>query len=166
MCKNCGCNNDVEVKIEMLEGCELFKPVKAHPEDAAFDLYAVEDAKIEFGSCVAVSVGFRMELPHGYCAKILPRSGNALKKGITIGNTPGLIDENYRGVVKAIVLNVRAIADDELFGAVEIKKGDKIAQMVIEKVLPVKLTFDKVDMNTDRGEAGFGSTGLAGNNNN
>lgn len=165
MCQNgkCNCKSEVEVKIEMTEGNEMYFPVKAHPEDAAYDLFACEDAKIEFGGREAISVGFRMELPSGYCAKILPRSGNALKRGITIANTPGLIDENYRGVVKAIVINLAAMHDDELFGCIEIKRGEKIAQMMIEKVVPTVLIPATVDTDTDRGEAGFGSTGLAGN---
>ena len=139
------------VTIEVfVEGCE---PKKAHPSDACWDLFAAEECIIPPGGRAAICNGFRMAIPLGYEAQIRPRSGNALKKGITVLNTPGTIDANYRGNIGTILFN-------SSMQTITIQKGDKIAQMAICKLPEVELEFGKVDTNTDRGTSGFGSTGV------
>mgnify|MGYP000152866129 CR=1 FL=1 len=104
------------------------------------------------GARALVPTGLRIEIPQGYEVQIRPRSGLALKHGITLPNTPGTIDSDYRGTLGVIVLN----AGQEAF---EIVHGDRIAQMVVAPVL--QATFDLVDdlSDTTRGSGGFGSTG-------
>lgn len=145
--------NEIIVKIEMVvQNAEQYKPVKAHPSDAAFDLFnAGNTVVLPHGGFSLFNAGFKMELPLGWEAQIRPRSGNALKKGITVLNTPGTIDANYRGVVGVILYN--ASQED-----VEIAHGMKIAQMVIQRIPEIRLEFGKVNENTDRGNGGFGST--------
>ena len=155
-----------EVKIEMTvtlkdgETLEKFKPFKAHPGDAAFDLMNAENYEsilIPPNGRALFSTGFKMELPEGWEAQIRPRSGNAIKNGITVLNTPGTIDSGYRGNVGVILYN----SNKE--NPIVIHRGDKIAQMVIQRIPEVSLKFvDSVETETERGEAGFGSTGLAG----
>ena len=97
-----------------------------------------------------------MELEEGWEAQIRPRSGNALKKGLTVLNTPGTIDSLYRGIVGVILYNAGE-------SPISISKGDKIAQMVIQRVPDVELEFvDSIERETERGVDGFGSTGLVG----
>lgn len=105
------------------------------------------------GERTLISTGLQMALPHGYEAQIRPRSGLAIKHGITMLNAPGTIDADYRGELKVIAIN----HGREVF---TVNHGDRIAQMVIAPVvqLPIKLV-EKLD-ETDRGEGGFGSTGI------
>lgn len=153
---------ETKVRIEMCtplseeETDEKYRPFKAHKGDAAFDLLSAEDGSIAPGERKLFSAGFKMELEEGWEAQIRPRSGNALKKGLTVLNTPGTIDSGYRGVVGVILYN----AGDNL---IKISKGEKIAQMVIQKVPTVELEFvSSIDNSSERGKDGFGSTGLAG----
>ena len=150
------------VKIEMCvplddgERDEKYRPFKAHKGDAAFDLMSTESGILNPGERKLFSAGFRMELEEGWEAQIRPRSGNALKKGLTILNTPGTIDSLYRGIVGVILYNAGE-------SPISISKGDKIAQMVIQRVPDVELEFvDSIEKETERGSDGFGSTGLAG----
>lgn len=101
---------------------------------------------------VLIGTGLYMELPVGYEAQIRPRSGLALKKGVTILNTPGTIDADYRGEIKVLLVNV----SNE---TVLISNGERIAQMIISK--HEKISWDKVEIlsTTDRGIGGYGSTG-------
>lgn len=153
---------DSVVKIEMCvplaegETNEKYRPLKAHKGDAAFDLMSANSGELAPGERKLFSAGFKMELEEGWEAQIRPRSGNALKKGLTVLNTPGTVDSLYRGVVGIILYN----AGNE---TLNIKKGDKIAQMVIQKIPAVELQFvDSVSKETERGADGFGSTGVAG----
>lgn len=101
---------------------------------------------------VLVPCGFSMEIPEGYEAQIRPRSGLAIRNGITCLNSPGTIDHDYRGEVKVILINL----GEEPF---EIKPGDRIAQMVIQKTERADIVLvDEIDA-TRRGDGGFGSTG-------
>jgi dUTP pyrophosphatase len=100
-----------------------------------------------------VSTGIAIELPEGYEAQIRPRSGLALKKGVTVLNSPGTIDHDYRGEIKVILIN---LSDKE----VVIEKGERIAQMVIAPVLKVEVVEVKELSNTQRQDGGFGSTGM------
>lgn len=99
-----------------------------------------------------IPTGLKMALPEGYEASVRPRSGLALKHGITVLNTPGTIDADYRGDIGVIIIN-------HGFDDFEIKQGDKIAQMVISKVEHAEFVLSEQLNQTDRGEGGFGSTG-------
>ena len=142
----------MEVKIKLENGCENFCPKKAHPDDAGYDLYSRIDAVLEPLSGMAIPVGFAMELPSGYEAQIRPRSGLAAKHHITVTNSPGTVDANYRGEIKAILYNL----GKEPF---IIQCGDRIAQMVICKLPEIELVKATELSETDRGSGGFGSSG-------
>ena len=142
----------MDVKIKLENGCENFCPKKAHPDDAGYDLYSRIDAVLEPLSGMAIPVGFAMELPTGYEAQIRPRSGLAAKYHITVTNSPGTVDANYRGEIKAILYNL----GKEPF---TIKRGDRIAQMVICKLPEIVLVEATELSETDRNTNGFGSSG-------
>jgi dUTP pyrophosphatase len=127
-------------------------PAKAHPDDAAFDLRARTALEIAPGTSALVPTGLFLELPAGYEAQVRPRSGLALKKCLTVLNTPGTIDAGYRGEVGVILINHGR-------ENVAISRGDRIAQMVIQQLPDV--TLDLVDSLSEsgRGTGGFGSTG-------
>ena len=128
-------------------------PAYAHKSDAGMDLRSVADVVIAPGRRTLVPTGLVMLLPPGYEAQVRPRSGLALKHGVTVLNTPGTIDSGYRGEVGVILAN---------FGDADftVKKGDKIAQAVIAPVTqPEIVETDTID-ETDRGAGGFGSTGV------
>jgi dUTP pyrophosphatase len=142
----------VTVKIKMQEGCEDLMPAKAHHDDAAFDIRSRVDMVIEPGVPHLVATGIFMEFPAGYEAQVRPRSGMALKHALTVLNTPGTIDAGYRGEVSVIMLN----AGKEPY---EIKRGDRVAQMVINQLPDVEIVAADTLSDTVRGEGGFGSTG-------
>ena len=142
----------MEVKIKLENGCENFCPKKAHPDDAGYDLYSRIDAVLEPLSGMVIPVGFAMELPSVYEAQIRPRSGLAAKHHITVTNSPGTVDANYRGEIKAILYNL----GKEPF---IIQCGDRIAQMVICKLPEIELVKATELSETDRGSGGFGSSG-------
>jgi dUTP pyrophosphatase len=129
-------------------------PVPAYATDGAagMDVVAAEAVVIAPGARHAVATGFAMAIPEGYEVQVRPRSGLALKHGVTCLNTPGTIDSDYRGEVKVILANL----GDRPF---EISRGDRIAQLVPAPVL--RATLDLVDTldATERGSGGFGSTG-------
>lgn len=128
-------------------------PSYAHPSDAGMDVRSVDDVVIPAGKRALVHTGLVMLLPPGYEAQVRPRSGLALKFGVTVLNTPGTIDSGYRGEVGVILMNL----GEEDFA---VHTGDKIAQLVIAPVTqPETAETDVVD-ETDRGAGGFGSTGL------
>nr|WP_231292751.1 dUTP diphosphatase [Thermoanaerobacterium thermosaccharolyticum] len=122
---------------------------------AGMDLYAKvkEDVIIKPGEIKLIETGIMIQLPEGYEAQIRPRSGLALKNGITMLNSPGTIDSDYRGEIKLIIIN---LGKSDFI----VKRGLRIAQMIINKVeLPEILEVSKLD-DTERGENGFGHTGL------
>ena len=127
-------------------------PKTARTGDVAFDLYSVIDYELRPGERFAVPTGIAVEIPQGYEGQVRPRSGLALKEGITVLNTPGTIDSGYRGEVKTIMMN----HNGEPF---RITKGMRISQLAIRPVPEVE--FVEVDelSDTERGEGGFGSTG-------
>ena len=143
-----------EIKIVMLENCEDLMPAKAHFDDAAFDLRSRVDMVLPVRKSVVVPAGFSLELPVGYEAQIRPRSGLALKYDLMLTNSPGTIDAGYRGEVGVIMYN----GGTEEF---TIKRGDRIAQMVIARLPEVKLVAAESLSETGRGSGGFGSTGKA-----
>ncbi|MBR5023804.1 MAG: dUTP diphosphatase, partial [Victivallales bacterium] len=140
----------IAIKIHMDNGCEDLFPRKAHDDDAAFDLRSRVDIIIPSGKIMLVPTGVFMELPVGYEAQVRPRSGLALKHGITVLNTPGTIDAGYRGEVGVILIN----AGENDF---TIARGDRIAQMVIQQLTDVQLVSAEALSETARGAGGFGS---------
>ena len=128
-------------------------PSYAHPGDAGLDLFAAEDCVIAPGARVLVATGIALAIPEGFAGFVQPRSGRALKDGLSFANTPGLIDAHYRGEIKVIAVNLDAQTP------IRISRGDKVAQLVIERVERVELA-EVADLGeTARGEGGFGSTG-------
>lgn len=128
-------------------------PSYAHPGDAGMDLRSVEDVSLPPGGRLLVHTGLVANIPQGYEAQVRPRSGLALKNGVTVLNTPGTIDAGYRGEIGVILANFGA----EYFF---VRKGDRIAQMVIAPVTAAEIVeTDSID-ETDRGDGGFGSTGI------
>lgn len=134
-------------------------PDYAHSGDAGMDLYSAVDTTIEPMEWKLVGTGLAMLLPEGTEGQVRTKSGIALKNGVFVLNTPGTVDENYRGEVGVILYNLSKVP-------FVIKKGQKIAQLVINEVCYVKTeqaqTLEELGT-TDRGEGGFGSTGLGQN---
>ena len=128
-------------------------PAYAHPGDAGMDIRSVDDLEIAPGARALVHTGLVMALPPGWEAQVRPRSGLALKHGVTVLNTPGTIDAGYRGEVGVILANF----GDAPFA---VTKGDRIAQVVIAPVTTAAIEETDVVDDTDRGGGGFGSTGV------
>ncbi len=130
-------------------------PFYATNEAAGADIFADidKDETLKPGERKAIPSGLKVEIPLGYEAQIRPRSGLALKYGITLLNTPGTIDSDYRGEIKVIMINLGT--EDFI-----IKRGDRIAQMVIAPVTKAEFRLESMLNNSSRGEGGFGSTGL------
>ena len=133
----------------------LSLPAYAKPGDAGADLCSSEDLVIAPGERALVSTGLSIALPDGLAAFVHPRSGLAIKSGIGIVNAPGTIDSGYRGEVKVIVINHDRAED------FEIKRGDRIAQLVIQRVESAQFVEVEVLPESARGAGGFGSTGVA-----
>jgi dUTP pyrophosphatase len=142
----------LKVAIQQLDP-DLPLPATAHRGDAGIDLHARNDAVVpRAGGRVLVPTGIAVAIPEGYAGFVLPRSGLALKHGISLVNTPGLIDAGYRGELKCVMLNTDPTDD------YEVKRGDRIAQLVIQRIEEV--TWQVVDSldGFDRG-GGFGHSG-------
>ena len=146
----------IVINIHMDNGCDDLFPRKAHDDDAAFDLRSRVDVVIPSGKIMLVPTGVFMELPVGFEAQVRPRSGLALKHGITVLNTPGTIDAGYRGEVGVILINV---GENDF----TIARGDRIAQMVVQQLTDVRLVAAEKLSDTSRGAGGFGSTGVKNN---
>ncbi len=133
---------------------DLPLPSYARPGDAGLDLRArVGVVVAPSGGRALVPTGVRIAIPNGYAGLVLPRSGNALRHGVTLANSPGLIDSGYRDELQVIILNTDP---DEPF---RIERGDRVAQLVIQAVAPVMLVpVDALDESV-RGAGGFGHTG-------
>ena len=146
-------HSDIPVPIKRLphfEGLEL--PAYATDGAAGMDVVAAEDVVLPPGGRHAVATGVAVAVPDGFELQVRPRSGLALKHGISLPNTPGTIDSDYRGELKIILIN---LGDREF----EVRRGDRIAQLVLAPVVrAVWLKVDELD-ETQRGEGGFGSTG-------
>lgn len=129
-------------------------PAYAYEGDAGLDLLSAVDVVLEPLSRTLIPTGLAVSIPAGYAGFIQPRSGLAIKRGLSMVNTPGLIDSNYRGELKVAAINL----DPET--PISIKRGDRIAQLVIQEVPVVELCeVDELD-DTVRGEAGFGSSSV------
>lgn len=143
----------VPVLLKRLAGNEDL-PLPAYATDGAagMDVVSAEDVTIAKGARHAVATGLSVAIPAGYEIQVRPRSGLALKHGITVANAPGTIDSDYRGEVKVILINL----GQEPFA---IRRGDRIAQLVLAPVTRASwLEVAELD-ETERGEGGFGSTG-------
>ncbi len=133
---------------------EAVLPAYAHPGDAGMDVRSVEDVTIQPGARALVRTGLVMELPPDAEAQVRPRSGLAFKFGVTVLNSPGTIDAGYRGEVGVLLVN----HGDAPF---EVRKGERIAQLVIASVVRADIEEVASVDSTERGEGGFGSTGRA-----
>jgi dUTP pyrophosphatase len=128
-------------------------PTRAHEGDAGLDLYACEAAHLGPGERWSVGTGIAVEIPDGHAGLVLPRSGLAREHGISLVNSPGLIDSGYRGEVRALLLNTDPA---EVF---RIEPGDRIAQLLITPIaLPTPVEAEAL-AESARGEGGFGSSG-------
>jgi dUTP pyrophosphatase len=145
--------NEVPVRVKRLphgEGLEL--PAYATHGAAGMDVLSAEDVTIAPGARHAVATGLAMAIPQGFEVQVRPRSGLALKHGISVPNTPGTIDSDYRGELKVILINHGTVP-------FEIRRGDRVAQLVLAPVTRASwLVAEELD-ETERGEGGFGSTG-------
>lgn len=143
------------MKIKIINKSKHPLPKYATPQSAGCDLRANIDTPLHLmpGDRALIPTGIHIQLPEGYEAQIRPRSGNALKLGITELNSPGTIDADYRGEIGAIVINLGG-------EPVEINDGDRIAQMVIAPI--IQADWEEVDSldETSRGEQGWGHTGI------
>ena len=141
-----------QVKINILSSDESLIPTYETDGASGADLRSAEDGVIAPGEIKLVKTGIKIELPIGYEAQIRPRSGLALKHGISLVNSPGTIDSDYRGEIGIIMTNLGKVP-------FEYKKGDRIAQMVIASYTRADFQVVKELSDTVRGQSGFGHTG-------
>ena len=142
----------VEISLRRLHP-DAVVPSYAHPGDAGADLCTTVDVRLAPGERALLPTGLAMALPEGYVALVHPRSGLAARCGLSIVNTPGTVDAGYRGEVKVLLINLDPRED------VVLSKGDRIAQLVVQRVEHAR--FVEVDTlpGSSRGEGGYGSTG-------
>lgn len=130
-------------------------PGNAYAGDAGYDLCAIEEVTLKPFERALIPTGLAVQIPEGYAGFVLPRSGMAIKQGLSLVNAPGLIDSNYRGELKAIAINL------DPKNPIEIHVGDRIAQLVIMKVETVNFREVSELDSSERGEGGFGSSGVS-----
>jgi dUTP pyrophosphatase len=130
----------------------LSLPAYAKPGDAGLDLRASEAVTLEPGERRLVPTGLAVAIPEGHAGFVLPRSGLAMHKGVTVLNAPGLIDSGYRGELKVLLINHGALA-------VGLERGERIAQLVVQPVARARLVEGQRLPDSARGDGGFGSTG-------
>jgi len=142
----------VEILIQRLDP-DLPLPAYAHPGDAGADLTSAVDIELAPGQRALVPTGIAVALPDGYAAFVHPRSGLAVRAGVGIVNAPGTVDAGYRGEIKVLLIN------HDPTESVRLRRGDRIAQLVIQRV--EKARFREVELlpGSARGEGGYGSTG-------
>ena len=144
----------LEIPLRQLDG-DLAMPTYATAGDAGADLVSGVDLELPAGGGRAlVPTGAAIAIPDGYAGFVQPRSGLALKHGVTVLNSPGLIDSGYRGELKVLLINTDPATP---FG---IQRGDRIAQLVIQRVEHVQFKLVEELPDSDRGEGGFGSSGV------
>ena len=132
---------------------ELPLPAYAREGDAGLDLYASEAITLAPGARAAVGTGVAIALPDGYAGFVVPRSGLALRHGLSVVNTPGLIDAGYRGEIRVILVN------HDPATPITLSRGDRIAQLVVQRVERVDIVEVETLPDSHRGAGGFGSTG-------
>lgn len=145
--------SELEVLIKRLDD-SVPMPTYAKGGDAGADLCTTIDFTIAPGERKLIPTGISMALPNGYAAFVHPRSGLAIKSGVSMVNTPGTVDAGYRGELQVILIN------HDLTQAVSFKKGDRIAQLVIQKVEHAQFVEVAQLPGSERADGGFGSTGL------
>jgi dUTP pyrophosphatase len=133
---------------------DLPLPSYAHAGDAGLDLYAAADVTLAPFERALVTTGVAVALPDGYAGFVQPRSGSAIRAGLSFVNTPGLIDSRYRGEIKIVAINLDPAVP------IVIRRGDRIAQLVVQAVVACEPVETEALDATTRGEGGFGSTGL------
>jgi dUTP pyrophosphatase len=141
----------VKLKIHKVDK-DLPTPRYAHSGDAGMDLYSAEEGLLEPGGFKLFSTGIKLAIPEGHEVQVRPRSGLASKHGISIVNAPGTVDHGYRGLIGVVLINLGK-------EAYEVKRGDRIAQMVLKKVEQADIIEVEELDETTRGENGYGSTG-------
>lgn len=152
----------MQLKVKRLTDTAVL-PVKAHPTDAGFDICADEDIRIDAGETVTVSTGLSIAIPEGYYGRLKGRSGLTAKTALRVQE--GTVDANYRGEIKVIcdlrtLTSVTMHTGPVISGGYPIKRGERIAQLIIQPLPTVEVVeVDGLD-DTDRGEGGFGSTGI------
>jgi dUTP pyrophosphatase len=134
---------------------DLPLPAAAHPGDAGLDLCSTADLELAPGQRAVVGTGVAIALPDGFAAFVHPRSGLALRHGLTMVNAPGTIDAGYRGEIQVVLLNTDGTSP------IVIRRGDRIAQLVVQRIPRVVLHEVASLPGSHRGPAGFGSTGTA-----
>lgn len=127
-------------------------PAYARPGDAGLDLHAAHDLTLEPGARALVGTGLAVAIPPGFAGLVLPRSGLARAQGVTVLNAPGLVDAGYRGELKVLLVNHGG-------GPVTLRRGERVAQLVIQRVESAELIEVAELPPSERGEGGFGSTG-------
>ncbi len=145
-------SDTLEMQVRRVGEHDLELPAYATPGSAGLDLRAAGDHRLEPGDRGLVGTGFAIALPGGCEGQIRPRSGLAVKQGVTVLNAPGTVDADYRGEVKVLLINLGQ-------EPVEIHVGDRIAQLVVAPVSQVRLVEVDALPETSRGAGGFGSTG-------
>lgn len=146
-------SRQINLNIQRLDN-DVELPRYAYPGDAGLDLRSNADLVIEPFERRLIPTGLAIAIPEGYAGFVQPRSGLALRQGLSFPNTPGLIDSHYRGELKVLAINL------DSHNPIRIKRGDRIAQLVIQEVPVVNLVEVKELDETDRGSGGFGSSGV------
>jgi len=142
----------VEILIQRLDP-DLPLPAYAHPGDAGADLTTAVDIELAPGQRALVPTGIAVALPDGYAAFVHPRSGLAVRAGVGVVNAPGTVDAGYRGEIKVLLIN------HDTTEPVRLRRGDRIAQLVIQRVEKARFREVKLLPGSARGEGGYGSTG-------
>ena len=132
---------------------ELPLPAYAHPGDAGADLVTAVDVRLEPGERALVPTGIALAVPQGYVALVHPRSGLAARHGLSIVNTPGTVDAGYRGEIKVLLVNL------DPSSPIELRRGDRVAQLVLQRVERAAFTEVASLPDSVRGDGGYGSTG-------
>ena len=142
----------LDVQIVRLDA-DLPAPSYAHPGDAGADLVTTVDVSLMPGERALVPTGVAIALPPGYAAFVQPRSGLAAKHGVSIVNTPGTVDAGYRGEIKVLLVNL------DRHDPVDLRRGDRVAQLVVQRVEQVRFVEVSALPESVRGAGGYGSTG-------
>ncbi len=145
-------DHDLDVQIVRLDP-DLPLPAYAHPGDAGADLVTTVDVTLQPGERALVPTGIALALPEGYVALVHPRSGLAARHGLSIVNAPGTVDAGYRGEIKVMLIN------HDPATAVELRRGDRIAQLVVQRFERARFVEVTDLPDSVRGEGGYGSTG-------
>ena len=143
----------LEILVTKLEKDAVI-PTYAKPGDAGADLYSISELVLSPGERALVKTGIAIALPNGYVGLVHPRSGLGLKNGISVVNTPGTIDAGYRGEIGVVLIN------HDLHESFQVKKGDRIAQLVIQKVENANFKIVSQLPESERSAGGYGSTGV------